>query len=109
METCTISIRSLLKRSSFTATAVITIALGISAKAAPAPDPLIPRSVIFADEDKLIVRLSPDGRTISYGSDLRRIGPCLKTAFYFSAFWGVAGSNSQLYLSTELIEKNPFG
>ena len=55
-----------LKRSSFAAIAVITIALGISAKAAPAPDPLIPRSVLFADEDKLIVRLSPDGKTIIY-------------------------------------------
>lgn len=65
MKTCTLSFRSLLKRSSFTAIAVITITLGISAKAAP-PDPLIPRSVLFADQDKLSVRLSPDGRTISY-------------------------------------------
>ena len=60
------SFKRLLKRSSFTAIAVITIALSISAKAAPAPDPLIPRSVLFADQDKLSVRLSPDGRTISY-------------------------------------------
>ncbi|HEX5602048.1 MAG TPA: S9 family peptidase [Pyrinomonadaceae bacterium] len=66
MEACTMSFRTLLKRSIFTAIAVITIALGISAKAAPAPDPLIPRSVLFADQDKLSVRLSPDGRTISY-------------------------------------------
>ena len=66
MEARTMSFRTMLKRSSFTAIAVITIALGIGAKAAPAPDPLIPRSVLFADEDKLSVRLSPDGRNISY-------------------------------------------
>lgn len=60
------SFRGRLRRSGFTAIAVLTLALGIGAKAAPAPDPLIPRSVLFADEDKLSVRLSPDGGTISY-------------------------------------------
>jgi hypothetical protein len=45
---------------------LINILLAISAKAAPMPDPLIPREVVFGDRDKLNVRLSPDGQTISY-------------------------------------------
>ena len=61
----TIWVRNLQKHSVLAAV-VITIALGIGAKAAPAPDALIPRSVLFADQDKLSVRLSPDGKTISY-------------------------------------------
>src|ERR1044072_3385006 len=65
-ETCTMSFRGRLKHLGFAAIAVLTLALGIGAKAAPAPGPLIPRSVLFADEDKLNVRLSPDGGTISY-------------------------------------------
>jgi len=59
------SVRNLQKHS-ILAAVVISIALGIGAKAAPAPDALIPRSVLFADQDKLNVRLSPDGKTISY-------------------------------------------
>lgn len=63
LQTSTISVRNL---HSILAAVVITIALGIGAKAAPAPDPLIPRSVLFADQDKLNVRLSLDGKTITY-------------------------------------------
>jgi len=58
--------RTLFHHSAVTAAVLITIVTGISVKAAPTPDPLIPRQVVFADEDKLSVRLSPDGQTISY-------------------------------------------
>ena len=65
LQRSTLSVSNLQKHS-ILAAVVITIALGIGAKAAPAPDALIPRSVLFADQDKLNVRLSPDGKTISY-------------------------------------------
>jgi len=65
LQTSTMTFRNLQKHS-ILAAIVITIALGIGAKAAPGPDALIPRSVLFADQDKLSVRLSPDGKTVSY-------------------------------------------
>jgi hypothetical protein len=55
------SFRNLFHHSAIAAIVLITIVLGISAKAATIPDPLIPRHVVFADQDKLNVRLSPDG------------------------------------------------
>ena len=62
---CT-SFKNVFHHSGIVAIALISIWLGISAKAATIPDPLIPRQVVFADQDKLSVRLSPDGQTISY-------------------------------------------
>ena len=46
--------------------AVFTLALGIGATTAMATDQLIPRRLLFADEDKRSVRLSPDGKMLSY-------------------------------------------
>jgi|SRR5215203_1706635 len=60
------SLTSLLKQISFTAIVVITFALSTGVETVLAVDPLIPRSVLFADEDKLNLRLSPDGQSISY-------------------------------------------
>lgn len=62
---CT-SLRNLVRHSGIVAIVLINILLAIGAKASPMPDPLIPREVVFADRDKLNVRLSPDGQTISY-------------------------------------------
>jgi len=62
---CT-SFRNLFHHTVILAIVLINILLAISAKAAPMPDPLIPREVVFGDRDKLNVRLSPDGQTISY-------------------------------------------
>ena len=42
------------------------LALGIGASTARAADQLIPRRVLFADEDRWSVRLSPDGKTLAY-------------------------------------------
>lgn len=56
----------LFHHSGIAAIVLINIVFAISAKAAPVPDPLIPRHVVFADRDKLNVRLSPDGQSISY-------------------------------------------
>jgi len=58
--------RNLFRHSGLVAIVLISILLGTSAKAAPIPDPLIPRHVVFADQDKLNVRLSPDGQSIIY-------------------------------------------
>jgi dipeptidyl aminopeptidase/acylaminoacyl peptidase len=62
---CT-SFSYLFHHSGIAAIVLINIVFAISAKAAPTPDPLIPRHVVFADRDKLNVRLSPDGQNISY-------------------------------------------
>ena len=59
-------VRTLPKSQILTAVTVVSLALVLTAKAAAAPDPLIPRRILFADEDKINVRLSPDGQAISY-------------------------------------------
>lgn len=48
----------------FSALIVISLSVGIATQPRLSVDKLIPRSTIFADEDKLNVRLSPDGKTI---------------------------------------------
>ena len=58
-------LRRSLKNFGLTLIAVFSLA-GIGATAAAATDQLIPRRVLFADEDKLSVRLSPDGTTLIY-------------------------------------------
>ncbi|HEU4390333.1 MAG TPA: hypothetical protein VFV34_21195, partial [Blastocatellia bacterium] len=45
---------------------VMTLATGISASTTIAADQLIPRRLLFADEDKLNVRLRPDGTSLTY-------------------------------------------
>lgn len=50
----------------FSALIVISFSFGVAAQSRLPFDKLIPRSTIFADEDKLNVRLSPDGETIVY-------------------------------------------
>ena len=50
----------------FSALIVISFSFGVAAQSRLPVDKLIPRSTIFADEDKLNVRLSPDGETIVY-------------------------------------------
>src|SRR6185312_6015026 len=54
------------KHAGLIAIAIFTLSVGIGADAATAPAPLIPRHLFYVDEDKIAVRLSPDGRTISY-------------------------------------------
>ena len=49
-----------------TLVAALSLAVSISVTTATATDQLIPRSILFAEEDKLNVRLSPDGRMISF-------------------------------------------
>ena len=55
----------LLKKVGLTLITVLTLA-GIGVTTAAAADQLIPRRVLFADEDKFSVRLSPDGATLIY-------------------------------------------
>jgi dipeptidyl aminopeptidase/acylaminoacyl peptidase len=58
--------RMLLKKPGFTLIVALTLSPGICAKTAVATDKLIPRQILFANEDKLNVRLSPDGAMLSY-------------------------------------------
>ncbi|MCM3869814.1 MAG: S9 family peptidase [Pyrinomonadaceae bacterium] len=58
--------RMLPKYSILTTVAVLSLSFAFAVKAAPVTDPLIPRHILFADEDKVNVRLSPDGQNISY-------------------------------------------
>jgi hypothetical protein len=48
----------------FCALIVINLSFSVAAQPRLSVDKLIPRSALFADEDKLNVRLSPDGKTI---------------------------------------------
>ena len=50
----------------FNALIVLSLSFGVAAQSKLPVDKLIPRSALFADEDKLNVRLSPDGETIVY-------------------------------------------
>jgi len=50
----------------FSALIVISLSSGVATQSRLPVDKLIPRSALFADEDKLNVRLSPDGETIVY-------------------------------------------
>lgn len=50
----------------FSALIVISLSFGVATQSRLPVDKLIPRSALFADEDKLNVRLSPDGETIVY-------------------------------------------
>jgi dipeptidyl aminopeptidase/acylaminoacyl peptidase len=50
----------------FTALIVISLSSAVATQSRLPVDKLIPRSTIFADEDKLNVRLSPNGETIVY-------------------------------------------
>ena len=50
----------------FSALIVISLSFGVATQSRLPVDKLIPRSSLFADEDKLNVRLSPDGETIVY-------------------------------------------
>ncbi len=50
----------------FSALIIVSLSFGVVAQSRLPVDKLIPRSAIFADEDKLNVRLSPDGKTIVY-------------------------------------------
>jgi dipeptidyl aminopeptidase/acylaminoacyl peptidase len=50
----------------FSALIVISLSFGVATQSRLPVDKLIPRSTIFADEDKLNVRLSPDGESIVY-------------------------------------------
>lgn len=53
-------------RLAFSAFIVISLSFGVATQSRLPVDKLIPRSTLFADEDKLNVRLSPDGKTIVY-------------------------------------------
>jgi hypothetical protein len=50
----------------FSALFVISLSFGVASQSRLPVDKLIPRSIVFADEDKLNVRLSPDGEKIVY-------------------------------------------
>src|SRR4029450_8821482 len=50
----------------FSALIVISLSFGVATQSRLPVDKLIPRSTLFADEDKLNVRLSPDGERIAY-------------------------------------------
>ena len=50
----------------FSALIVISLSSGVATQSRLPVDKLIPRSTLFADEDKLNVRLSPNGETIVY-------------------------------------------
>lgn len=53
--------RTLLKQPGCTLIVILTLSLGLGTRTVTATEPLIPRRALFADEDKLNVRLSPDG------------------------------------------------
>lgn len=53
--------RMLLQQPGCTLIVIVTLSLGIGAQTVTAAEQLIPRRALFADEDKLNVRLSPDG------------------------------------------------
>ena len=50
----------------FSALIVISLSFGVATQSRLPVDKLIPRSILFEDEDKFNVRLSPDGETIVY-------------------------------------------
>ena len=50
----------------FSALIVISLSFGVVTQSRLPVDKLIPRNTIFADEDKLSVRLSPDGQSVVY-------------------------------------------
>jgi hypothetical protein len=50
----------------FSALLVFSLSFGVATQSRLPVDRLIPRSTLFADEDKLNVRLSPDGEKIVY-------------------------------------------
>ncbi len=53
-------------RLAFSALIIISLSSGVATQSRLPVDKLIPRSTLFADEDKLNVRLSPDGETVVY-------------------------------------------
>src|SRR5690349_7314888 len=62
----TLNIGRSLTNLAFSALIVTALYFAAAAQSRQPVDALIPRSALFADEDKLSVRLSPDGETVVY-------------------------------------------
>jgi len=109
--------RILLKQSNFILIAVFTLALGIGATTAMAADQLIPRRILFAEEDKWNVRLSPDGKSLTYlasvdGVDsvwLCPIADTTKAALLFKSDDAPVLNLQWAYTSKQLIYLKPVG